>query len=166
MGKAVTTTTMLMSDALLLPEVIPSLVCGHLAERPEARADFFRKQLRLFPGREVAAFAGLVEVDEVGVDLLGPAARSLEDLAGERRDAGRELHLRTRLPGRVSCGLSALPVRAGGRGPDARQPVQRDVVQDVVPGEIARGLAAKKRAGDLVVVVGVVIEHPGRQRDR
>jgi hypothetical protein len=40
MGKAVTTTTMLMSDAPPAG-VIPSLVRGHLAERPEARADFF-----------------------------------------------------------------------------------------------------------------------------
>jgi len=39
---------------------------GDLAERPEARADFFREQLRLLPGREVAAPAGLVKVDDVG----------------------------------------------------------------------------------------------------
>jgi len=36
----------------------------------------------------------------------------------------------------------------------------------MVPGEVARGLVVKERAGDLVVAVGVVVEHPGRQRDR
>ena len=131
-----------------------------------SRADFFGKQLRLFPGGEVAAPVGLVEVDEVGVDLLDPAARGPEDLAGEGGEADREGDLRRSLAGRASCGLPALPVRPGGRGPGARQPVQRDVVEDVVPGEIARGLAVGKRAGDLVVAVGVVVEHPGRQRDR
>ena len=38
----------------------------------------------------MAALGGLVEVDEVGVDLLGPAARGLEDLAGEDGEADRE----------------------------------------------------------------------------
>ena len=33
----------------------------------------FGEQSRLFPGREVAAPVGLVEVDEVGVELLDPA---------------------------------------------------------------------------------------------
>ena len=33
---------------------------------------------------------GLVEVDEVRVDLLGPAARRLEDLNGEHREGDRE----------------------------------------------------------------------------
>src|SRR5215469_7952643 len=137
-----------------------------LAERPEAGADFFRKQLRLLPGREVAALADLVEVDDVGVELLDPAARGPEDLAGECGEADREFDLRRSLPRRESLGSSALPVRSGGRGPGARQPVQRGVVKDVVPGGIARGLAAGKRAGDLVIAVGVVVEHPGRQRDR
>jgi hypothetical protein len=36
---------------------------------------------------------------------------------------------------------------------------------DVVPSEIAHGLAADERAGELVVGVGVVVEHPGRQPD-
>jgi hypothetical protein len=50
----------------------------------------------------------------------------------------------------------------GRRGPGACQPVQRDVVEDVVPGGIARGLFVDKRAGDLVVAVRVVVEQPGR----
>ena len=63
---------------------VPRLKRGDLAERPERRAQLFRKQLRLLPRGEVAAPVGLVEVDDVGVELLGPAARGPEDLAGER----------------------------------------------------------------------------------
>jgi hypothetical protein len=35
-----------------------------LAQRPEARANFFREQLWLLPGREVSALLDLVVVDE------------------------------------------------------------------------------------------------------
>jgi hypothetical protein len=65
-------------------------------------------------------------------------------------------------PPPVVPGAIAVPA---GRGAGARQPVQRDVVDDVVPGEIAHGLAVDERAGELVVAVRVVVEHPGRQPD-
>src|SRR5690348_13277590 len=61
-----------------------------LAKRPERRANLFGKQLRLFPGGEVAALGGLVEVGEVGVPQFDPAARGPEDLVGERGEADRE----------------------------------------------------------------------------
>src|SRR5437764_4392385 len=115
--------------------------CGlSSAQWLERRPDLGREQLGLLPGGEVAALAGLVVVGEVWVGLFGPAARGAEDLAGERGEADRELDLRRSLPGRESLGSSALPVRAGGRGPGAGQPVQRDVVEDVVPGEAPGGL--------------------------
>src|SRR5208282_6232865 len=72
--------------------------CGlRLAQRLERRPDLGREQLGLFPGGEVAAPVDLVEVGDVGVGLLDPAARSLPDLAGERGEADRELDLRTRV---------------------------------------------------------------------
>jgi len=49
------------------------------------------------------------------------------------RDLRRSLGSR----GRDSGGSVALPVRPGGRGTGTGQPVQRDVVEDVVPGEVA-----------------------------
>src|SRR5215469_7907356 len=128
-------------------------VLSRSAKRPERGPDLGSEQLGLFPGGEVAAPVGLVEIGEGGVRQLDPAARCSEDLAGERGEADRELDLRRSLPRRQSLGSSALPVRSGRRGPGARQPVQRDVVEDVVPGEIARGLAVEKRAGDLVITV-------------
>src|SRR5215211_8944190 len=137
----------------------------HLAKRPERRANLFGEELRLLPGGEVAAPVGLVEVGEAGVGLLDPAAWGSPDLAGERREADRNRDLRRSLPGRLGCrqGSSVLPVRPGRRRPGARQPVQRDVVEDVLPGEIARGLAFDEGARDLVVAVRVVVEQPGGQ---
>ena len=60
------------------------------AQRPEARADLFREDLRLFPGREVAALVGLVVIDEVVIGPLGPAPRGLIALAGEGAYGGRD----------------------------------------------------------------------------
>ena len=57
----------------------------------ECRPDLLREQFGFFPGGEVAALGGLLEVDEVGVDLLGPAAWGLDDLTGEDGKADREL---------------------------------------------------------------------------
>jgi DNA-binding CsgD family transcriptional regulator len=136
-----------------------------LAQRRERGPDLGREQPGLFPGGEVAAPVGLVEVGEVGVGLLDPATRGPEDLVGERGEADRELDLRARLPRRDHLGLCALPIRPGRRGPGAGQPVHRDVVEDVVAGEASGRLPVDEGAGDLVVAVGVVVEHPGRQGD-
>jgi hypothetical protein len=54
--------------------------------------------------------------------------------------------------------LSGLPIAPGGRGLRAREPVQRDVVEDVIPCEIPRGLAVDERTGDLVIAVVVMVE--------
>ena len=56
--------------------------------------------MRLFPRREVAALVDLVEVTDVGVDRIDPAARCPPDLAGEGGEADRERDLRRSLPGR------------------------------------------------------------------
>ncbi len=115
----------------------------------------------------MAAPVDLVGVGEARVDRLGPAARGSPDLAGERREADGNRDRRTSLAGRTGCGesLSELPVPPGGRGDGARQPLQRDVVDDALPGETADGLAVDERVGDLVVAVGVMVEQPGREPD-
>src|SRR5271166_2215055 len=137
-----------------------------LAQRVERRPDLGGEQFGLFPGSEVAAPVDLVEVGEGGVGLLDPVAGGPENLAREDGEADRDADLRRGLSGRAGCGLPVLPVLPGGRSPGAGQPVQRDVVEDLVPGEMARGLAVEEGAGDLVVAVGVVVDHPGRQGDR
>src|SRR5262249_36538139 len=101
----------------------------------------------------------------VGVGLLDPAARRPPDFPGEGREADRNRDWRGSLAGRTSVFLSFFPVRARSRRPGAGQPIQRDVVDDAFPGEIARRLSAGKTAGYLLVAVGIVIDHPRRQRD-
>src|SRR5215203_1029778 len=109
----------------------------------------------------VAALVDLVEVADVGVRPLKPAARGPEDLVGEGGEADRQRDLRRRLAGRKRLGSSELPVPPGRRRPGPRQPVQREVVDDRVTGEIAGGLPVEKGPRDLVVAVGVVVEQPG-----
>src|SRR5215471_21638370 len=78
-----------------------------LAQGSERRAQLGSEELRLFPGGEVPALVGLVEVDQVGVDLLGPAARCLKDLAWEDGESNRQRKLRRLLAGR-KCSTDAL----------------------------------------------------------
>ena len=113
----------------------------------------------------MAASVDFVEVGEAGVGLLGPAPPDPPDFAGKRGEPDRELDLRARLSRRVSGGLRVLPVLPGRGGPGAGQLVQRDVVENVIPGQAAGGLPVQESAGDLVVAVGVVVEHPGRHGD-
>jgi hypothetical protein len=138
-----------------------------LTQGPEGCSQLLGEQLGLFPGGEVAALVGLVEVGEVGVGVGDPAAWGAEDLVGEGGEADRQRDLGRSLAGRggTGLGLSAFPVLPGCRGAGAGQPVQRDVVQDVVPGEIARWLPIEEGMGDLVVAVGVVVQHPAGQGD-
>src|SRR5829696_7261762 len=55
-----------------------------LAQWSERLSDLRRKQFGLLPRGEVAALVDLVEVGEVGVGVLDPAARGPPDLARER----------------------------------------------------------------------------------
>ena len=75
------------------------------------------------------------------IGLFDPAARRREALAGERGEADRNRDRRWGMAGRGRAGLclSGLPVRPSCGGPGRRQPVQRDVVHDALPGEPARG---------------------------
>ena len=94
----------------------------------------------------MAALVDLVEVDDVRVARLDPAARRLPDLARERREAERDRRGRQRLPAR-GRGVRpvGLPVRPGRGGAGAGQPVERDVVEDVVAREVARGPVRRRR---------------------
>src|SRR3954469_17285867 len=54
-----------------------------LAKRAEPGAQLGGVQLRLLPGGEVPAAVDLVEVHEVGVGLLRPASRRVDNIVGE-----------------------------------------------------------------------------------
>src|SRR5690242_17041714 len=151
---------------------LPAAPLFHLTRSSRRRAHGSKRcpqlpgeELRLLPGGEVAAPVDRVEVGKAGVDRLDPAARRSPDLAGERREADRNLDRRRSLAASTREKLSELPVPPGGRGAGLRQPVQRDVVDDALPGEIAHGLSVDECPGNLVVTVRVMVEQPGREPD-
>src|SRR5262249_49285733 len=90
---------------------------------------------RLLPRCEVSALVVLRVVEEFGVRLLRPGLRRRVDLLGEGAHGDRDLYaprveeasLRGKLPG------VPVELRGGDRG--VRQPVERDVVEDVVPSQ-------------------------------
>ena len=104
-----------------------------LAQRSEGRAKLFAEELGLLPGREVAASVEPVVVDEVvRIRALGPAPRRLIELVGEHADGERD---------RDVLGVEevrlVLPIQASRRDPGVRQPVERDVVEEVIAREVA-----------------------------
>src|SRR5215207_721454 len=82
---------------------------GDLAERLERRAHLAGKQIGLLPGGEVAALVDLVEVTEVGIGRLDPAARGSPEFAGERGEADQDLDVRGSLAGRSGLAVPARP---------------------------------------------------------
>ena len=61
-----------------------------LAEALEPRAKPFGEKLRVFKGREMAAFLNLIVVDQVGVGLFRPLSRSPIHLVRERTHSRRD----------------------------------------------------------------------------
>src|SRR5450631_1422082 len=128
-------------SARLLTGLAASDSCGRrssvrgslLPERSERRSDLFGEQLGFFPGGEVAASVKLVVMDEVvGIRALCPAPRGLVELVGKDADGERDGDVL----GVEEVGL-VLPIQASGGDPGVRQPVERDVVEEVVSREVA-----------------------------
>src|SRR5215213_4436775 len=136
----------------------PSSTAVRLAQRTERGTEFFREELWLLPRGEVAAAVERVEVDEVWIRALRPAARSRVDLIGEDTDGSRDRHV-------LGCekGKLALPIETSGRNSGVREPVERDVVEDVISRE-ALGRTIKDTR-DERLTRRVVVEHPGCQAD-
>src|SRR3954471_3485950 len=101
-----------------------------LPQRPEPGTDLVDEQLRLFPSREVPALVEPVVMDQVRIGVLCPLPRPLEELTRKHTHGYRDGHaLRVEEPELV------LPVEATRRDPRVRQPIERDVVEDVVSRE-------------------------------
>jgi hypothetical protein len=111
------------------------------------------------PGGEVVAVVDFVEVDEVGVGLLGPGPRCLIELV--REDAHR-----CRDGGALDVEEAevVLPVQATRGHPGVRDPGERDVVEDLLTRQVAYRVTCKGPC-DVLVAAGVVVEHPGREGD-
>src|SRR3954451_18251056 len=149
------------------PRERPEGLSDRSADRPEGGPHLLAEDFRLLPGREVSALVDLVEVDDVGVARLDPAAWCPPDLARERREAERDRRGWQRLAARRwRVRPVGFPVRPSRGRAGAAQPVQRDVVEDFVAGEVARGPPVDEGARDLVVGVRIVVDHPSREADR
>jgi hypothetical protein len=83
----------------------------------------------------MSALVDLVVIDEVVICTLCPAPRRLVGLTGKDARGSRDGHV----GGVVKAELIFL-VEAGRRNRRAGQPVERDVVEDIVSGEVARGM--------------------------
>src|SRR5258708_3335270 len=127
-------------------------------QRLERRAEVPHEELRLLPLREVAALVVPVVEDELGIGLLRPALRGLIELLREGAHARRNGDVLRREEREM-----ALPVETGRRDGRVREPVERDVVEDVVPRQTL-GLSVED-ADDERQAARVVVEHPGGQAD-
>ena len=97
-----------------------------------------------------AAIEPVVMDEVVGIRALCPAPRGLIELIGEDADRERDGNVFG-----VEKGRLVLPVETRRRDPGVGQPVERDVVEDVVSGEIA-GEASLQDLGDEPGLAGSV----------
>ncbi len=112
----------------------------------------------------MSAFGELVVVDELHIRLLRPALRRLINFFRKRAHADRKLD-----PSRVeeaACRqiMPHVPVETRRRDRGIRQPIERDVVENVVAAQPFR--LAVENAGDHLVAANVVIKYPARKTNR
>jgi hypothetical protein len=125
------------------------------AQRSERRSNLLTEDLRLFPGREVTALGGFMEVVQRGMGLPWPAFRRAIDLVREHRDRDRHFDLIGLLCRGAKVVVVIFPVEAGRGGAAVGEPVERDVVEHFVATNHAFGVAvAVAPLGDLFVGKG------------
>src|SRR5262245_37856754 len=127
---------LIVAEKLDSTKVLSSMMTsssGRSAQRLERRSEFLGENRRLFPRREVTALFRLVVINEVGVGSLGPAPRSLVLLAWKNAHGCGDLHAF-----HVEEPALVFPIETRRRHPGVRQPVQRDVVEDLVTRQFAR----------------------------
>src|SRR6202011_948388 len=129
-----------------------------LAQRLERRTKLGHEDLWLFPGRKVPAFVELVVMNELGIGFFCRTPRSWIQLVRKRAHGngdGNAFDTEKR--------QLVFRIETSRRIPRVRQPVERNVVEDVVSRQ-AFGLSVED-AGDERVTFVVVVDHPGGQAD-
>ena len=110
------------------------------------------------------AFVDLVVVDELGIRPLCPTPRRLILLAGKDAHGHRDGDALG-----VEKAALVFPIETRRRDPRVRQPVERDVVEDLVARQFARGARGPVQSrGDRrrrLAVSVIVVEQPGGQAD-
>src|SRR5271163_2260109 len=135
-----------------------SFFSTRLTQRPERSSQLRAEKHRLFPGREVAAPVELVVIDEFWIRPFRPAPRGRVDLV--RKDAhgngnGDVFD--------VEEGQLVFPIQTRRRDRCVRQPIERDVVEDVVSREAAGLRLSFEDACDELVTTDIVVKYPRRQ---
>src|SRR4051812_38605302 len=148
----------LVSVDIFLLQSVRSLLL-RWSQRPERRPHLLGEHGRLFPGGKVAAFLEPVVINELWICLFRPAPRGLIELVWKGADAGGDGNVLRREERQF-----ALPVETSRGDLRVRQPIERDVVEDVVPCQ-ALGLAVED-ARDERLTRSVVVEHPRGQAER
>ena len=99
-------------------------------------------------------------MDEIVVGALGPTPRSLVDLLREDAYGSRNGDVVV-----VEEGALVFHIEPSAGHARVRQPGKGDVVEDVVPCEVAVGLPIDKEFHDVPVAGHVVVDHPGGKGD-
>src|SRR5450755_1683161 len=132
---------------------------AQLTQRSERFSELLTEELRLFPRSKVSAFREPVVVNQFGIGFLGPALRGLIDLVRKGAHRNRDGDV----PGGEKSTL-IFPVETSRRDRGICQPVERDVIEDVVSRQ-ALGLTIEN-ACDERLTARVVIKDPPRKTNR
>src|SRR5208282_3265920 len=106
-----------------------------LPQRSKRSANFLRIELWLFPGGKVSAFGEFVVVYELGIRFLGRASGSGVDLVGKGAHAERNGNDSLDVKKAFLRRLAGVPIKTRRRDCSIGQPVEGDVVENVVYGE-------------------------------
>jgi hypothetical protein len=86
-----------------------------------------REDHRLFERGEVTTASGLIPIDEMGKEALGPAGRGANDFVRKNTASDRKLD-----DAGIGCSSRVLKVDAGLGGRRVGQPIEGDVVEHFV----------------------------------
>src|ERR1700733_9843604 len=142
----------------------PPSISRRLTQRPECSPHLGGKERRLFPRSEMTAFVELVVANKYGIGPLCPASGGRVDFVGEDAHGDRDRDTPDVEEASSRRNLRGVPVETRRGDPGVRQPVKRDVVEDVIPSKPLR--LTIEDARDHTVTADVVIQHPRGEADR
>ena len=111
---------------------MPSCPISTLTQRTEACSHILRERLRVLPRREVASTRVILVVRQIWIGFFGPLSRDWGELIREVAHHDRDGDLLRIEEGKRAVRVEAFPVQVSGRYSGAGQPVEGDIVENVV----------------------------------